>query len=75
MALSWADICQWVLGRPSPLWPLLFEQPLLERARELVSRDFGAVIDTVTGLLGSALEASAAAPGCAACLRSDVCPV
>lgn len=73
VALSWGDICQWVLGRPSPLWPLLFEQPLLERARQLVSRDFGAVVDTVAGLLGSALEASAAAAACAS-LCCNVCP-
>ncbi|EFN52303.1 hypothetical protein CHLNCDRAFT_139073 [Chlorella variabilis] len=44
-AMSWGDICQWVLGRPSPLWPLMFEQPLLERAKQLVSRDFSAVVD------------------------------
>jgi hypothetical protein len=54
--MSWGDICQWVLGRPSPLWPLLFEQPLLERAKQLVLRDFTTVVDEVAGLLGSALQ-------------------
>lgn len=54
--LSWPDVCQWVLGRPAPLWPLLFEHPLLERAKELVGRDFSAVVDEVTGLLGAALQ-------------------
>lgn len=56
--MSWGDICQWVLGRPSPLWPLMFEQPLLERAKQLVSRDFSAVVDEVADLLGTALQAS-----------------
>lgn len=54
--LTWPDVCQWVLGRPAPLWPLLFEQPLLERAKQLVGRDFSAVVDEVTELLGAALQ-------------------
>lgn len=56
LALSWGDICQWVLGRACPLWPLLFEQPLLERAKQLVSGDFSTVMDEVAALLGSALQ-------------------
>ncbi|KAI3432884.1 hypothetical protein D9Q98_010466 [Chlorella vulgaris] len=60
--MSWGDICQWVLGRPSPLWPLLFEQPLLERAKQLVLRDFTTVVDEVAGLLGSALQEASSLP-------------
>lgn len=71
--LSWSDVCQWVLGRPAPLWPLLFEQPLLERAKELVGRDFSAVVDEVTGLLGAALQVrgTAGVLGWFACLPLD----
>lgn len=58
VAMSWADICQWVLGRACPLWPLLFEQPLLERAKQLVASDFSSLVDKVAGLLGIALQAS-----------------
>ncbi|PRW61397.1 Conserved oligomeric Golgi complex subunit 1 [Chlorella sorokiniana] len=64
--LTWPDVCQWVLGRPAPLWPLLFEQPLLERAKQLVGRDFSSVVDEVTGLLGAALQEAAALPPAAA---------
>lgn len=56
VSLAWADVCQWVLGRPAPLWPLLFEQPLLERAKQLVEQDFSAVVDEVAELLGAALQ-------------------
>lgn len=66
--LAWPDVCQWVLGRPAPLWPLLFEQPLLERAKQLVERDFSTVVDEVTDLLGAALEVGAGA-GAAAAVR------
>jgi alpha-tubulin suppressor-like RCC1 family protein len=55
-ALSWDDTAQWVLGRPAPLWPLLLEGSLVERARELVAADFTAVVGEVTALLGAALE-------------------
>ncbi|PSC70573.1 conserved oligomeric Golgi complex subunit 1 [Micractinium conductrix] len=62
VAMSWADICQWVLGRACPLWPLLFEQPLLERAKQLVASDFSSLVDKVAGLLGIALQEAAALP-------------
>lgn len=62
--LTWPDVCQWVLGRPTPLWPLLFEQPLLDRAKQLVGRDFSAVVDEVTGLLGAALQVRAQREAC-----------
>ncbi len=55
-AMSWSDVCLWVLGRACPLWPLLFEQPLLERAKQLVAGDFSSLVDEVAGLLGSALK-------------------
>lgn len=54
--LSWADASQWVLGRPLGLWPLLLEQGLVERAKELVAMDFTTVVSEVTGALGRALE-------------------
>lgn len=55
-AMSWSDVCLWVLGRACPLWPLLFEQPLLERAKQLVAGDFSSLVDEVADLLGSALK-------------------
>ena len=61
-ALAWNDVCQWVLGRPAPLWPLLFEQPLVERAKQLVTQHFSAVVDEVATQLGGALEAAAGLP-------------
>jgi hypothetical protein len=57
-ALTWGDACQWALGRPAPLWPLLFEAPLVGRARQLVARDFAAAAEEVEQLLGAALQAS-----------------
>lgn len=65
VVMSWSDICQWVLGRACPLWPLLFEQPLLERAKQLVSRDFNSAMDEVATLLGNALQEAASIPACA----------
>ncbi|GAB4815087.1 hypothetical protein N2152v2_002133, partial [Parachlorella kessleri] len=66
-ALSWNDASQWVLGRPLGLWPLLLEHALVERAKELVARDFTTVVGEVTSLLGGALEEAEelppAAPG------------
>ena len=54
--LTWQDVCQWALGRPAPLWPLLLEGPLLDRARDLISRDFTTVVEEATALLGTALK-------------------
>ncbi len=45
-----------MLGRPLGLWPLLLEHALVERAKELVARDFTTVVGEVTSLLGGALE-------------------
>jgi len=56
VAMSWNDVCQWVLARPCLLWPLLFEQPLLARAKELVSSDFRAVVDDAASLLDAAMQ-------------------
>ncbi|KAL4423803.1 hypothetical protein ABPG75_001104 [Micractinium tetrahymenae] len=62
VAMSWSDVCLWVLGRACPLWPLLFEQPLLERAKQLVSGDFSSLMDEVAALLGAALQEAASQP-------------
>lgn len=72
-AMSWGDVCLWVLGRACPLWPLLFEQPLLERAKELVSGDFGSLLDEVASLLRTALQVGRGSCCCSAAQLGQAC--
>jgi hypothetical protein len=57
--LPWIDISQWVLTKPVPLWPLLFEDVLLSRAKELVQSDVSQAVHVVGQLLESSLAEAA----------------
>lgn len=59
--LKWRDVCQWALGKPVPLWPLLFESPLLTRAKCLIESDFQAANDAVDRVLRETLHNAATA--------------
>ena len=56
--LTWSDACQWVVGQPVALWPLLLESPLVARAKGLVSAQFEAVGSAVGELIQEALQES-----------------
>jgi hypothetical protein len=60
--LRWSDACQWVAGRPAPLWALLLEAPLLARAKELAARDFGAVPSEAGAMVAAAVAEARALP-------------
>ncbi|KAL6782517.1 COG1 [Auxenochlorella protothecoides x Auxenochlorella symbiontica] len=60
--LSWDDVCQWALGAPRPLWPLLLEDQLVARACALVDGDVRDVVVGVGAALGAALEATGSLP-------------
>jgi hypothetical protein len=62
--LSWTDACQWVVGHPVSLWPLLLEGPLVSRAKGLVAAQFTAVGDQAGELIQAALTESYAMPPC-----------
>lgn len=63
--LSITDTCQWVVGHPVSLWPLLFEGPLVSRAKGLVAAQFDAVGRQAGELIQAALSESLAQPPCA----------
>lgn len=62
--LSWTDACQWVVGHPVSLWPLLLEGPLVSRAKGLVAAQFAAVGAQAGELIQAALTESYAMPPC-----------
>lgn len=62
--LTWTDACQWVVGHPIPLWPLLLEGPLVSRAKGLVAAQFAAVGAQAGELIQAALTESYAMPPC-----------
>jgi len=64
--LPWIDVSQWVLTKPVPLWPLLFEDILLSRAKELVQSDVSQAVHVVRQLLESSLSEAATTTAAAA---------
>lgn len=62
--LLWTDACQWVVGHPVSLWPLLLEGPLVSRAKGLVAAQFAAVSVHARELIQEALTESYALPPC-----------
>lgn len=58
-ALTWSDICHWVVGKPCSLWPLIFETALLHRAKQLIDDDINTAVKNSENLIDSALEAAA----------------
>jgi hypothetical protein len=64
--LGWRDLCQWTLGRPVPLGPLLFEGPLLSRAKTLIQSDFRAASEAVDGALRETLQNAESTDGTSA---------
>ena len=62
--LSITDTCQWVVGHPVSLWPLLLEGPLVSRAKSLVAAQFDAVGRQAGDLIQAALSDSSSQIPC-----------
>lgn len=63
--LSWTDACQWVVGRPTPLWPLLMEGPLVARAQALIAAQFAEACDEVARHMDAVVQENAVLVPCA----------